>query len=132
MKFVLLYDASNPAAIHKDFRSNKGIDLVIARPENFRPDGQPLHIEDTGQMSEPERMEKYFQAIAPSVLKKYRVRKVFGTQRNAGISFGRGVPALLVWPDEGDFPIDVYPHEMVGRTVTIYEFLKSRSSESRP
>ncbi len=36
----------------------------------------------------------YIEAIAPSVLKKYRVRQVFGSR--AGWPFGREVPALVV------------------------------------
>ena len=38
----------------------------------------------------------YIEAIAPSVLKKYRVRQVFGSRQRAGWPFGREVPALVV------------------------------------
>ncbi len=38
----------------------------------------------------------YIEAIAPSVLKKYRVRQVYGSRRRAGWPFGREVPALAV------------------------------------
>lgn len=123
MKYLLHYKVGDPAAIHKNDPRNKGVEAVIARPKDFRRDGQPIQIVDTGKMTEDQRMTAYIRALTPSVLQKYRVRKVFGTQRNAGVFFGRGVPALVVWPDDGDFPVDVYPHEKLGRTVTIYEYL---------
>ncbi len=123
MKYLLYYDVDNPAVIYKDAKQNEGIEAIIARPERFRPDGHPLEIKDTGRMPEEERMKAYIDALTPSVLQKYRVRKIFGSQRISGIAFGRGVPALVVWDDVQGFAADVYPHEEVGRIITIHEFL---------
>jgi hypothetical protein len=123
VKYLLYYDVSNPAAISKDTPPNTGIDAVLARLQDFRPKGQPLEIMDIGKMTEEQRMTAYIRALTPSVYQKYRVRKVFGSQRHAGFAFGRGVPALVVWDDAEGFALDVYPHEKLGRIITIYEFL---------
>lgn len=114
---------SNPSTTFEDVPCNKGIDAVLARPQDFRPKGQPLEVMDIGRMNEEQRMTAYIRALTPSVYQKYRVRKVFGSQRHAGSAFGRGVPAPVVWDDVDGFALDVYPHEKLGRVVTIYEFL---------
>jgi hypothetical protein len=80
-------------------------------------------------MPEDERMKTYIAALAPSVLRKYRVRRVFGTHRRAGSAFGRGVPALVVWDEIGDIVADVYPHEEAGRIITICDFLTQSSKK---
>lgn len=124
MKHFLFCNQSDPnqIATWRDLAVNKGIEAIITRPSDFQGKG-PLEIVNTGTMSEEDRMHQYFRALMPSILKQYRVRKIFGSQRHAGFLFGREVPALVVWPDVGDSPEDVYPHEKMGRTVTIYEYL---------
>lgn len=82
-----------------------------------------MEVMDIGRMNEEQRMTAYIRALTPSVYQKYRVRKVFGSQRHAGSAFGRGVPALVVWDDVDGSALDVYSHEKLGRVVTIYEFL---------
>jgi hypothetical protein len=42
---------------------------------------------DIGQMNEEQRMTAYIRALTPSVYQKYRVRKVFGSQRHCRIRF---------------------------------------------
>lgn len=70
------------------------------------------------------RYDLYSKTWTPSVFKKYRIRKVFGTQRNPGTLFGE-VPALLVYDDSDNFPSDVYPHDKHGKVETIEEYLNS-------
>lgn len=92
---------------------------------------QGVHSErvDTSQLSDEEIYEAYAKACVPSVFKKFGIRRVFGTRRRSGCFFGRDVPALLVYGGDGDHPADVYPHEELGRTVTIKEFLEGLVKE---
>ena len=61
----------------------------------------------------------------PSVLKKYRVRQVFGSRRHSGWLFGRQVPALVAYDEKTGYPTDVYPHEQGLTSVEIETFLES-------
>ena len=80
-------------------------------------------IIDTANMTEPELMESYTKALLPSVWHKYRVRTVFGTNRNSGCFFGKMQPALLM---EGDI-WGIYPHEKDGKKVSMETFLANLS-----
>jgi hypothetical protein len=75
-------------------------------------------------MSKEELLTAYFtDAAVAAVYGKYRVRTVFGSNRQPGASFGKGVPALSVRGSAANAAPNVYPHNMSGRYVTIYEFL---------
>jgi len=117
---VLYY---SPAATLTGLECNKGIDKVLKHREDFRRQGIDLQFVDTTTMTDHERQTEYMRAVQPSVLKKYRIRQVFGSRRNAGFMFGRGVPALLVHGSSSGAAEDVFPHEESGRLVTINEFL---------
>lgn len=80
-------------------------------------------IVDTAKMDRSQRDELYVKAVMPSVWHKYRVRTVFGTNRQSGIFFGREQPALLL---EGDI-WGIYPHEKDGKKVLMETFLASLS-----
>ena len=75
-------------------------------------------------LTQQEREEAYVsRAVRPSVSKRYRVRRVFGTNKYSGQDFGGAVPALVVLEDGR--PIDVYPHEeQDGTIVTIRDYLE--------
>ena len=74
-------------------------------------------------LTRQEREEAYVsRAVRPSVSKRYRVRRVFGTNKYSGQYFGGAVPALVVL--ENGRPVDVYPHEeQDGTIVTIRDYL---------
>ena len=74
-------------------------------------------------LTQQEREEAYVsRAVRPSVSKRYRVRRVFGTNKYSGQHFGGAVPALVVLEDGR--PVDVYPHEeQDGTIVTIRDYL---------
>ncbi|MCS6936973.1 MAG: hypothetical protein RMJ96_03495 [Candidatus Bipolaricaulota bacterium] len=75
-------------------------------------------------------MKAYMKAVMPAVLRKYRVRQVFGSKRHPGRFFGKEVPALVVY--ENGHPRDIYPHEENGQVISIKAFLESflrRSAE---
>jgi len=82
-------------------------------------------VVETAKMTEDERFGEYAKAIVPSIFNKYQVRKVFGTNRQSGIFFGREEPALLVEGKRND----IYPHIKNGKTVTIEDFLKELARE---
>ena len=78
-------------------------------------------IIDTSKMTDSQRWDAYGKVIGPSVFNKYEVRRVFGTNRQSGIFFGKEQPALLV---EGDI-WDIFPHKKNGKDITIEKFLEN-------
>jgi hypothetical protein len=122
MKCRLYYDATDPSTTWKDVEPDWGLEAILARLKEFKRT-KNLEVFDTSTLTREERSKAYIQAVVPSVLKKYRIRKIFGSQRHSGSAFGLGVPALLVYEDDSETPTDVYPHENLGRIVTISEFL---------
>lgn len=91
----------------------------------------PCVIVDTSKLSEEDIFKAYAEAIRVSVIKKCKIRQIFGSKRRSGWLFGKAVPALLVYADGNSHPIDVYPHEEHGRIVTIKEFLDKLLSAKR-
>jgi len=67
----------------------------------------------------------YSRAIMPSVFNRFKVRRVFGTRKRSGVFFGRQAPALLVYEDESQYPIDLYPKIGEGKRESIEEFLQN-------
>jgi hypothetical protein len=63
--------------------------------------------------------------VFPSVIKKFGIRRVFGSRRRSGWLFGREVPALLVYEEEGEDPVDVYPHDELGIIKTTKQYLEN-------
>ena len=89
-------------------------------------------VVDTGELTPQDREEAYrSRAVRPSVSKRYRVRRVFGTHKYPGQDFGGAVPALVVLEDGR--PVDVYPHEeQDGTIVTIRDYLDSLGGGGAP
>ena len=113
-----------PSAVLRELPCNAGIDTALAHAEELRRRGFSVQVVDTSEMGPGELQGQYIEAIGPSVVKKYRVRQVFGSRRRAGWLFGRGVPALVVVGSSGAAE-DVYPHERAGKLVTISEVFDS-------
>ena len=125
-KFLLYYSAEE---VLRDLPSNTGIETAVARAEELRRHGIPVEVMDTDEMEPGELQDRYIEAIGPSVVKKYRVRQVFGSRRRAGWLFGRGVPALVVVGSTGTVK-DIYPHERAGKLVTISDFFDGLRPEA--
>jgi hypothetical protein len=124
MKYTLYINLSDPSSIYRDAECNKGIEQVPALLDEIRRRGEIVEIRNAAEMSEEELLTAYFtDAAVAAVYGKYRVRTVFGSNRHPGISFGKGVPALSVRGSAANTAPNVYPHNMSGRYVTIYEFL---------
>ncbi|HCL24858.1 MAG TPA: hypothetical protein DHW65_00730 [Dehalococcoidia bacterium] len=87
--------------------------------------GVPVDRIDVADLSERERADAYLDAVAVSVLKKYRIRQVFGSRRLSGTSFGKQVPALIVRYLVSESPEQVYPHQKSEEYVPIATFLRA-------
>jgi len=90
--------------------------------KNLKKKNIQVKITDVSGMSKEEIFEIYKSAWRPSICKKYKVRRVFGTHRQAGILFGKN-PALLVYKGDGEHPTDVYPHDIQGKEIRIDDFI---------
>jgi hypothetical protein len=122
MKYELFYDP-DVATIFDTHPQNKGVRDVLEHIDDLRKEGVLVEKRNTAKMSATDLEHAYIRAIVPSVYRKYRVRRMFGSNRQAGLFFGRGVPALVVTDPTHKTPGDVYPHEQTGRIVTIQDFL---------
>jgi hypothetical protein len=125
MRYLLYYSAG---AVLRELPCNAGIDTAVARADELRRQGIPVELVDTDAMEPGELQGRYIESIGPSVVKKYRVRQVFGSRRRAGWLFGRGVPGLVVMHPSGTVE-DLFPHERTGRLVTISDFFDSLRQE---
>jgi hypothetical protein len=122
LKYELFYDP-DLSIIFDTHPQNKGVRDVLEHIDEFRKDGRPIEKRNTAKMSATDLEQAYIRAIMPSVYRKYRVRRIFGSNRQAGLFFGRGVPALLISDPTHKTPGDVYPRDEAGRIVTIHDFL---------
>ena len=107
-----------------DIPPNEGFGEVMNLLWLLEKRGVSSQITDTDSLSAEEIQRVYSDAVVPSVFKKFGIRRVFGSRRRSGWSFGREVPALLVYEEGEEYPADVYPHDEGQGTVrTIREFL---------
>jgi hypothetical protein len=124
VEYILYINLSNPSSIYGEAEFNRGIDRVPALLDEIRRRGESVQIRNTAEMSKEELLSAYFKdAAVAAVYGKYRVRTVFGSNRQPGTAFGQGVPALCVRGSSPDTAPNIYPHNMSGRCVTICEFL---------
>jgi len=117
-KFRLIYDPNQDV--------EGSLDRTLRLLERARQLGIEVELVDTTQISEDERMRLYFDSIVGSVMQKAAIRRVFGSNTNPGLSFGRYTPALQVI--QNGFCIDVYPQKrsiVDGQRKTILTYLES-------
>lgn len=126
IKLVLYYDATTEPL---GSPTNAGFDEALKLAQMLQKRGAPIQLVNTRHLGGGGLQKAYLDAVGASVLKKYRIRQVFGSRRHSGWLFGKDVPALLVYDRSDRLPDDVYPHEALGRTVTIKEFLDSVKGE---
>ncbi len=104
-------------------KSDKGkVDTVFALLNKLKKIGKEIKIVDVSNMPNDKKFELYSKAWTPSVFKKYKIRKVFGTHRNPGCLFGE-IPALFVYEKGENYPSDVFPHDRHGKIETIEDYL---------
>jgi hypothetical protein len=111
---------------------NAGYDYqcVVEALEGRLAVGDSYEVTDTSGWSDNERDRLYIDGAVAAAGNRYRVGRVFGSNRHPGEDFGGSVPALLIYAGRGDtYPTDVYPHEFKdGRMETIAAFLESAQS----
>jgi len=113
---LTLYKSSLATNVRTDLK------LVQTLLEKLKKKGKiDYKIIETSKMNDSELRAHYTKALLPSVWNKYRIRTVFGTNRNSGCFFGKEQPALLI---EGDV-WEIFPHEKDGKKVIIEKFLSS-------
>src|SRR4051812_30682373 len=94
---------------------NAGYDYqrVVDALERRLAGGDSYEVTDTSGWSDDERDRLYIDGAVAAVAaagNRYRVGRVFGSNRHPGDDFGASVPALLIYADRGDtYPTDVYP-----------------------
>ena len=85
---------------------------------------------DTADMKEEERHNIYIEeVIYPSVINRYRIAHMFGTQQKSGLYFGKRQPCLLFFEVDAERATDVFPHTVKGQNITIEEFLSKKIEE---
>ena len=109
--------------------TNEGVADVTRLLEELDMPGVPVEMVDVAELTEKERTDAYLDAVGVSVIKKYRIRQVFGSRRISGMSFGKNVPALIIINLEAGKPEEVYPRQEPGRIVPIAAFLRAYLGE---
>jgi hypothetical protein len=130
MEFKLYY--STTIAPFDDPR-NDGFRDVFGLLKQLEKRNIKCQVIDTSQLTAEQAGEAYIHSVVgPTQLKKYRVRQIFGSARHSGWLFGKQVPALVVYSSGSQVPEDVYPHDELGHTVTIKEYLEMLLAQLQP
>ena len=104
---------------------NEGLKDVTPLLEQLDKLGVPVEQVDVAGLSEKDRAAAYSDAVGVSVIKKYKIRQVFGSRRLSGTAFGKHVPALIVRSLESGSPEEVYPRQESGEVVPIVAYLRA-------
>lgn len=106
-----------------DVPENRGFayELIVERLSSRGEDS--FEVIDGSRLSEAEREAVYGREAVAAAGNRYRIRRVFGSNKaGMGPFLGRQVPALLCY--DGERAVDVFPHEdSAGRVTTIANFL---------
>ena len=141
-RYVLFYDSATDPVPDK---RNAGFAEAL-RNATLLERGSLCTVVDVSEYSPNELQEAFMEAVAVSVLKKYRIRQVVGSRRHSGWLFGKQVPALFVYERSSPrvvvqpggskkvilghgYPDDVYPHDAGGIMVTIGDQLERFKKE---
>jgi len=97
MHFKLVCPSSPEAVISRP--ENAGCDReAVARSLEVRSaDIDTYEVVDTSDMPDSDRWSIYSSQAIPAAGNRYRIRRVFASNRHPGEDFGRGTPALLVY-----------------------------------
>ena len=104
-------------AVNQDYSLVESIFANLSRNSDVN-----TQVIDAGKIEEADRQKLYFSIVPLSVRLKFQIRRVFGSRRIAASLFGLQVPALLVYEQDDENPVDVYPTSHKGHVVTISEY----------
>jgi hypothetical protein len=117
-KLVFVYDSTV-----KPF-GDIDIDAVKRLLDKIRGAGIKWESLDTRDMPSADLDRWRERATIIAVWKHVRVRQPFGSRRGGGLPYlGKRVPALFVYEEGKDEPLDVYPHEKGSEQCSILEYL---------
>ena len=105
--------------------TNDGIESVSGMLGRLHEQGVPVDRINVAELTEKGRADAYMDAVRASVLKKYKIRQVFGSKRISGTFFGKQVPALILGNLASGHPEGVYPHQEPGEIASIAVFLRA-------
>ncbi|MHA1907511.1 MAG: hypothetical protein ACW98Y_09480 [Candidatus Thorarchaeota archaeon] len=119
---IKYYYNSNIIAID-NLEANRNLDDALYLLNKLKEQGHMVERIDTFRISEVLRSKAYADVIVVAVLKKSRIRQVFGSRRISGTYFGKQVPAIVIYDNEEKI-IDAFPRKEMGSIVTIAEGLR--------
>lgn len=103
---------------------NSDLTTILTLMREVGERGVPCESIDTKNLAKSELFKYYLHACTPSIHKRYKIRRIFGTRRQSGIFFGKEQPALIVYKKSNRIPDDVFPHEACGQVRGIADFLR--------
>lgn len=123
MKLEFFYDSTVEPFKADDLNLPEVLDLL----KRLKGKKMDVVAHDVAGWDDAMRMEHYLRGVVPAVMKKYGIRRVFGSARTSGWLFGRQVPALIVTEDGR--VVDIYPHTFAGNRFTILGVLRELFSK---
>ncbi len=105
-KLVLFYTRTPMEGWEKELKEIKALLREIKRLDIV------VEERDLTGYNREERRDLYLKfVVPPSVLRRYGIRRIFGSRRDLGFLFG-DIPALIVYYATSQFPVEIYPHEI--------------------
>ena len=97
---------------------------ILDQLKELGKSGIECKIIDTFEISEEKLKDMHYKACKPSIYKHYKIREKFGNKKHGYTYFGKNQPALLVYEENMENPIDTYPHiERDGKEISIKKFI---------
>jgi hypothetical protein len=110
-----------------DVPENRGFSRALVVEQLASRASDSYEVIDGSRFSDAERARVYSAEAMAAAGNRYRIRRVFGSNRaSMGPFLGKQIPALICY--DGDRPVDVFPHEdRDGVLATIADYLASGS-----
>ena len=107
---------------------NQGLDDALALLRRLAQTGA-VQFEERRNLTDEELADIYLGVTTLARQRAIRTRRIFGSSSSSGFrGFGKGVPALLVYDDDGAL-VDVYPRGRGIKEISILEFAQELAAE---